>query len=218
MKNEINKQKYEDLADWLGIATKRLCADAKIRITAEILAHYQEAVEGGLKRGDAEEEAQRAAVRALGDPKLANKKFRRTYLTPFQDKMFKAAVKNEIHKSIWIFFSVWGLFTVLPLLALLAGPLDKKGIAFLFQMFCAGGFFSIMMWPITYSSFFFRHLSTRTALAWYITGPTVGFFGYWMSLFWETNRLALGLPLVVCMFACGVILFGPLWLKLGRKP
>ena len=54
-------------ADWLGIATKGLCREAKERIAGEIEAHFIETVENELESGSSHAEAQRKAITWFSD-------------------------------------------------------------------------------------------------------------------------------------------------------
>jgi hypothetical protein len=61
------------LEQWVSAASRRLCDDAVERIHSEITDHYQAALASGL--------TSEAALASLGDPKTANRHYRRVYLT-----------------------------------------------------------------------------------------------------------------------------------------
>jgi hypothetical protein len=72
------------LSAWLQVATKGLCDDAKARIYDEISAHFQDALEQGVRAGLAEDVAGHRAVDSLGSPRNARRAFRRAHLTKSQ--------------------------------------------------------------------------------------------------------------------------------------
>jgi hypothetical protein len=67
--------------DWLVIATKNLAPVGKVRICAEIEAHFADGVEGHLAEGHSLEQARQAVLAELGDPWAAGKRFRKRHLT-----------------------------------------------------------------------------------------------------------------------------------------
>ena len=80
-----------DCSEWYEIATKGLCQDAKDRILAEIEAHYVDGLRELLDAGKTgAEEAHRAAMAALGNPRHARKAFRRAYLTKAEYKSLRS--------------------------------------------------------------------------------------------------------------------------------
>jgi hypothetical protein len=79
-------ERCEHIAEWLMIATKDLCEQAKTRIAFEIQTHYGEAVDAHLAKGESLEGAQVLALEELGDPKAAMKRFRRKHLTEKENK------------------------------------------------------------------------------------------------------------------------------------
>ncbi len=78
-----------ELNDWLEIATRRLCSEARERIRTEIEDHYLDSVEANRLQGMGESEARYLAIISLGNPKSAARSFRRNYLTNFQNKLMK---------------------------------------------------------------------------------------------------------------------------------
>ena len=80
-----------DCSEWYEIATKGLCQDAKDRILAEIDAHYVDGLRELLDAGKTgAEEAHRAVMAALGNPRHARKAFRRAYLTKAEYKLLRS--------------------------------------------------------------------------------------------------------------------------------
>jgi len=78
---------------WLKQATRCLSTDSVTQVECEIREHYESAREaamtmpGGATMNDAE--ADRLAVAALGDPKAANRQYRKVFLTSVEAKMLR---------------------------------------------------------------------------------------------------------------------------------
>jgi hypothetical protein len=79
-----------NIAEWLMIATKDLCEQAKSRVTLEIEAHYKEAVEVHLAIEESQPGAEAKALEELGDPNKAARRFRRMHLTKKEAKKLKS--------------------------------------------------------------------------------------------------------------------------------
>jgi len=75
------------LDQWLKAATRGLAADSARRVRTEIQAHYDSARETAIGRGLSAEEADRSAVKDLGDPKAANRQYRKVLLTTAEGRM-----------------------------------------------------------------------------------------------------------------------------------
>lgn len=69
------------LQQWLSIATRRLSTGAVLQVEAEITSHYDSALEAALADGLSDAEAAARALESLGDPKSANREYRRVLLT-----------------------------------------------------------------------------------------------------------------------------------------
>ena len=67
--------------DWLVIATKDLAPAARVRICAEIEAHFADGLEGHQAEGRSLAQAHQAVLAELGDPFAAGKRFRKRHLT-----------------------------------------------------------------------------------------------------------------------------------------
>ena len=67
--------------DWLVIATKDLAPVGKVRICAEIEAHFADGVESHLAEGHSLAQSRDAVLAELGDPFSAGKRFRKRHLT-----------------------------------------------------------------------------------------------------------------------------------------
>jgi hypothetical protein len=79
------------LETWLQKATSRLSAASAARVRTEIEAHYEAAREEILAGGATAEEADRAAVRSLGDAKTANRQYRKILVTRDEARMLGQA-------------------------------------------------------------------------------------------------------------------------------
>ena len=79
-----------ELENWLEVATRKLCKEAKDRVSAEIIDHYKSAYETALVEFDGDREAHRYAMNSLGDPEKANKQLKKTNITQHQEKLINA--------------------------------------------------------------------------------------------------------------------------------
>jgi len=69
------------LDSWLEQATRHLSKDSAAQVRTEIQEHYESAREAAISRGAAAAEADQSAVTALGNPKAANRQYRKVLLT-----------------------------------------------------------------------------------------------------------------------------------------
>jgi hypothetical protein len=93
----------EMLSAWLKVATDRLCDSAKSRITLEIEAHFNEAVQAHLADGRSLIDAQGNALDELGDPKRASRRFLKKHVTQSQLEKLKEwekAVQKQPSKLV----------------------------------------------------------------------------------------------------------------------
>jgi hypothetical protein len=74
---------------WLREATRYLAADSAAQVRREIGEHYESAREAAIACGSSAEEADRIAVRALGDAKTANCQYRQVLLTSAEAKILR---------------------------------------------------------------------------------------------------------------------------------
>ena len=74
---------------WLEQATRRLSKDSTAQVRGEIQEHYQAAREAAVRSGATDEEAERQAVRDLGDAKTANCQYRRVLLTTGEARVLR---------------------------------------------------------------------------------------------------------------------------------
>ena len=78
-----------DLESWLREATRHLAADSIAQVRKEIGEHYESAREAAIADGSSAEEADRIAVRALGDAKTANCQYRQVLLTSAEARLLR---------------------------------------------------------------------------------------------------------------------------------
>jgi hypothetical protein len=79
------------LDTWLARATRQLSADSAAQVRAEIAEHYESAREDALTSGVPGDEADRAAIAALGDPKSANGQYREALLTRSEARLLRSS-------------------------------------------------------------------------------------------------------------------------------
>jgi len=77
------------LDGWLGVATRGLAADSIAQARREIGEHYESAREAAIANGCSAEEADRVAIRALGDAKTANCQYRKVLLTSGEARLLR---------------------------------------------------------------------------------------------------------------------------------
>ena len=74
------------LQDWLDVATRDLCADARERVCGEVRAHYAAAYDALIASGESADVAVGGALFSLGSAKKARRKYRRSYVTKREQK------------------------------------------------------------------------------------------------------------------------------------
>lgn len=77
------------LDHWLTQATRCLSKDSIAQVRAEIQEHYESAREAAFNAGATPDEADRLAVTAFGDPKSANRQYRRVLLTVAESRLLQ---------------------------------------------------------------------------------------------------------------------------------
>ena len=70
-----------ELEKWLTQASRCLSQESRVRVKAEIVDHYEASRDEAIASGAALPEAEAIALRALGDPRVANRLYRRSLLT-----------------------------------------------------------------------------------------------------------------------------------------
>jgi hypothetical protein len=77
------------LETWLKRATRHLSKDSCAQVRSEIQQHYESARETAITGGATSEEADRLALRDLGDAKTANCQYRSVLLTSAEARMLR---------------------------------------------------------------------------------------------------------------------------------
>lgn len=85
----LNMHNSPALENWLTKATCGLAAASADRVRSEIRDHYESAFETAISSGASADDADRAAVAALGDAKTANRQYRRVLLTSSEARMLR---------------------------------------------------------------------------------------------------------------------------------
>jgi hypothetical protein len=108
-----NKNNPATLPEWLEIATRGLAATGKERITREIEAHYDEAVQARVAQGEPVQAAEAGIIADLGEPDKAARKFRRSHLTE-KEVTHLAKLRKETGKvSVLLFAYLSSAFLLL---------------------------------------------------------------------------------------------------------
>ena len=79
------------LDNWLARATRQLSADSAAQVRAEIAQHYESSREAALASGNTADEADRAALAALGDAKDANCQYRHVLITRNEARILRSS-------------------------------------------------------------------------------------------------------------------------------
>jgi hypothetical protein len=120
---------------WLNRATRQLSRESTGRVRSEICEHYESAREAALIAGATNEDADSAALAALGDAGQVNRQYRRTLLTRAEARML-----GEGNREARIICSHKAAFVAIPLMALLASSaLFLTGRTELARTLLAGG-------------------------------------------------------------------------------
>jgi hypothetical protein len=85
----MSEMKMTTLEAWLSSATRGLSAESAAQVRAEIQEHFQSAYEAALADGAPCQEADLAALAALGDAGAANRQYRRVLLTSQEDETLR---------------------------------------------------------------------------------------------------------------------------------
>jgi hypothetical protein len=126
------------LDSWLKEATRCLSRDSVAQVRAEIQEHYEAAREAAINGGASADEADRAAVTALGDAKTANRQYRNVLLTSAEARMLREGTweAQAICSRPWV---KW-LLLAMPVAALLAaGTFFLTGATGVARILLVGG-------------------------------------------------------------------------------
>jgi hypothetical protein len=106
----------QTLEQWLEVATRGLCESAAERVRAEIGEHYASALESAALDGVDPLDADRLAVDALGDAKIANRQYRRVLLTESEEDVLRRCASRGgrlWHRTLVVLSAV--LLVVVPI-------------------------------------------------------------------------------------------------------
>jgi hypothetical protein len=125
------------LDTWLNQATRRLSRESAAQVRTEIQEHYDAAREAAISGGATTEAADRAALSALGDAKIANHAYRDVLLTPEESRILKEGnLEQRAICSGWLKWLLWAL----PLAAFLgSAEFFRRGETTLGWKLLAGG-------------------------------------------------------------------------------
>ncbi len=142
----FRRRKYFLLPDWLDIATKGLCREAKERIRIEIEAHFKEAFQEQLEKGLTGVNALFAATATLGHPRKARRQFRKTYLTKGQERALEQLKSPGSDPEIrgYRLIGVCGL----PIMAIVMASGARQPIPLLLSVLALSGFIHLWRWKI----------------------------------------------------------------------
>jgi len=121
------------LDGWLQQATRRLALESAAQVRSEIREHYESARETAMSGGANAEEADRAAVLALGDPGTANRQYRSVLLTAGEARALGAS-KWEAQAVCarpwlkWLFLTVFAAALPASAVSFYAGALGEARI------------------------------------------------------------------------------------------
>jgi len=93
----------QSLADWLAIATGKLCLPAQERIKLELTSHFEDSLAAYHDKGIAEPEALARALADLGDAEKAARNFKKRHLTQSEAEFLgkKLSLYQKSAGSFW---------------------------------------------------------------------------------------------------------------------
>jgi hypothetical protein len=111
---------------WLKQATRHLSGDSAVQVRTEIREHYESAREAAISGGANPDKAAQMALTALGDPKRANRQYRKVLLTSAEVRLLREG--NWESRAICSHRLMRSVLLGVPLNALLAATI----------LFCTG--------------------------------------------------------------------------------
>ena len=111
----MTQHEFDLLDNWLEIATRGLCDDAKARVHAEVEAHFAAAYEALVAAGHSVESAERGALQSLGSAGTAHTRFGKLYLTTtdadiLRDLLRPRSVARKVCAASYLFVGVLLVF------------------------------------------------------------------------------------------------------------
>lgn len=211
-----------ELDNWLALATRGLCDEARARVHEEYAAHVRDACDALTETGAAAGAALREAVRSLGDPRRARRSLRRVYLTADEDiQLHSLLVSRPVTNLVYDLILYVGIF-VLGFYAFTqmvkAFSLSSFPVALLLVLWSISGFFDVLA---RFNHFVARRLSIRQ-LPWLLLLRHFSFFIHCLVFAILISELIPVWRWFVILglgdFLFEVYKVGRLWLKLGRAP
>ena len=191
-----NRNKVENLWDWLEIAEKGLLPADKQRISKEIEAHFAEALKAHLARGESGQVAEADALMELGDPKVAGRSFRKKHLTEREAKRLVQVQKySGSFKSLFFTYLSFTFFYFVFVRGseFRAEPLKSHLFMFLIAFFLCGFILPTISFMIMRGHWFRRKVES-VALVMLIGAPVMGLlFGLCTDKTIGTAMLLLGM-------------------------
>ena len=94
----------EGLETWLKQASRRLSEDSAVQVRTEIWEHYELARETAMGEGVSAQDADRMALQALGDAKMANCQYRNVLLTSAEARMLRQGNREAraVCSHLWL--------------------------------------------------------------------------------------------------------------------
>ena len=113
-----------DLDNWLLRATRCLAPESSARVRAEITDHFEASRDAAIDAGATAQDAEDAALHALGSPAEANRLYRRSLLTSSEARLLRTGnweARAVCSRSAlrWTFLAVPPIILIAGLLALL---------------------------------------------------------------------------------------------------
>lgn len=129
-----------DLDNWLLRATRCLAPESSARVRAEITDHFEASRDAAIDTGATAQDAEDAALHALGSPAEANRLYRRSLLTSSEARLLRTGnweARAVCSRSAlrWTFLAVPPIILIAGLLALLQHA-DGKAFVLLPASLC----------------------------------------------------------------------------------
>jgi len=119
------------LDSWLNQAVRHLSKDSAEIVRREIQEHYDAAREAALHSGIDPEQAELMAVQSLGDPRVANRQYRKVLLTSSEAKILREAKAESqmICSTGWIKWTLMSAPGILLLISAISLAMHLPSLA-----------------------------------------------------------------------------------------
>jgi hypothetical protein len=192
------------LQAWLEKATRYLSTDSAAQVCREIQEHYESARDAAIARGRRLDEAERAALVALGDARIANRQYRRVLLTKTEADML-GKMQWEASKLCARAWLLW------PLRAIPVIPFVAGGVAFVF------GYDSIARWALWLAVASAAFLAAPTLCIIYTPSRARVFRCCKWTATGAASALALGPSAANWIGALAIVCTGLVWVEWTRR-